>query len=369
MSKCVKFLLAFIPILLILVFSSISTNAYWEQESSNNPHYYRKFNSFDYHFTYQSDYTGNKRGSYQINLDDSVIAAPNWHPQYTFDYFATNGQTNGQFTFMSDYRIIKDLDKKIGIEYDYYELNTDGSMYSVGFSTDYIWLSYADLKRYRDCVVAQDFIDDFWLPMMRLYGYFELTSMYVECDYLYSIYEFSSIDTPIDNGGGSIQTLNVVGPAEFHSSSNISFEPSQDNQETPWISVIDYDLIDAWDTTFSKYHYYNDCYYIKFDTSFKVYYGNSSTPISSTICPFVGFRTRENLLKEPPVDDFIARFNPVSFANVSIDDMNKLLPSLFEGVTNALNVKIFGVFSVLDVIIALVTIPFGILLLKLFLGG
>lgn len=368
MNKCVKFLLVFIPCLLVLVFSSISTNAYYEQESSNNPHYYRKFSGYDYFFNYALDGPDNKRGSYQINLDKFVVAAPNWTPKYTFDYFSTNGQTNGQFTFMSDYRILKDLNRKINIEYDYYELNTDGSMYNVGFATDYMWLSFADLKRYRDCVIAQDFIDDFWLPMFQLYGYFDLTSMYVECNYSYSIYEFSFTDTPIDNGGGSIQTLNVVGPAEFRYSSSISFEPSQDNQQTPWLSVIDYGLIDEWETTFSKYHNYNNCYYIKFSTSFKVFYGSPNTT-SSTLCPFIGFKTRENLLKEEPVEDFIACFNPVSFSNVSIDDMNKLLPSLFQGVTDALNVKIFGIFSVLDVIIALVTIPFGILLLKLFLGG
>lgn len=368
MNKCVKFLLAFISCLLVLVFSSISTNAYWEQESSANPTYYRKFNSFDYYFTYLGSGTNDKRGTYQINLDKFVVAAPNWHPQYTFDYFSTNGQTNGQFTFMSDYRIIRDSDRKICIEYDYYELNSDGEMYSVGFTTDYIWLSFADLKRYRDCVVAQDFIDDFWLPMFNLYGDFQHEPMFIECDYSYSIYEFSSNDTPIDNGGGSIQTLNVVGPAEFHSTSTISFEPTADNpNDTIWLSVIDYDLIDNWETTFSKYHYYNNCYYIKFDTSFKVYRGMPSSPVS--VFPLAGFKTRENLLKEEPVDDFIARFNPVSFANVNIDDMNKLFPSLFEGVTKALNVKIFGIFSVLDVIIVLVTIPFGILLLKLFLGG
>lgn len=354
-----KFFLVALLFFLGLSLASIRTFAYSEKVDSNDYEVYRRF-------PYQTMIVGKynnpsySTSNWLIDMPKSHFYSMSWNPYYYFNSPGTNNQSyEVQFLYQED-QMSQDIYQTI-----LYDENFETSLESVSFITNKIWLNHDILNSYFTSLLPNGNIVTSSFPQVSLgLNATAGTSYTIHCLYNISLSEFTVNDRDIGSNQ-HVVTSTYSNEQEFSFHDFIIFTADNTAFVTGKFPILPQVLLDEWDTTYQKFNQFEDSYYINFQSTF---YITQSTP--SNIIPFDEIHLLEGFATAEFEDDFISNFYNVSHVElISLESFLDLAPSLFETIYNALNVKIFGFMSLMDLVIMFVTLSLAFLLLKTFLGG
>lgn len=355
-----KLLIFIIPILLAISLFSVKTFAYSELDSSGAPSYRRndfqieiqsRFNEPNYDWTFcLFDFP---KLSYTSNL---------WSPYYYFNSYNSSGQSY-EMQFIEEISLSGNYDNKTTVLYDE---NYECVFNQFQFILDKTWLNYDLLNVYFSALDSENHIQaDSVLPLFRITANLQPnTSYYVGVTCSFKLSEFT-INKRNIGSNQIVVTSTYSNEQSFSVTELFEFTTTEVATQSPYFNIIPRQLFSEWDTTYSKFNQFQDSYYLDCITTVQLLTKNNPENVS-----FNQVSMYETVSNEKYVDNFISNFFSVSHTEVfELESFLDLAPSIFESVFNALNVKIFGFMSLMDLVIMFVTLSIAFLLIKIFLGG
>lgn len=360
MMKIVKKLLIFIiPVILALSLFSIKTFAYSEKVDENDYEVYRRF-PYQTMIVGKYDNSSYSTSNWLIDMPKSHFYSTSWNPYYYFNSPGTNNQNHEVQILYQEDQLSQDIYQTI-----LYDENFETSLESVSFITDKFWLNYDILNTYFTSLLPNGNIVTSSFPQISLGLHATVGTTYtIHCLYTVTLSEFTVNRRDI-GGNQQVITSTYSNEQEFSFHDFIVFTADNTAFTTGKFPILPKVLLDEWDTTYQKFNQFEDSYYINFQSTF---YITQSKP--SNIISFDEVHLHECFATSEFTDDFISNFYSVSHTEVfELESFLDLAPSIFESVFNALNVKIFGFMSLMDLVIMFVTLSIAFLLIKVFLGG
>lgn len=354
-----KLMIFIIPIILALSLFSVDTYAYSEKVDDNDYEVYRRF-PYQIKIVGKYDNPSYSYSNWLIDMPTKHFYSTSWNPYYYFDSPGTNNQNyEVQFLYQED-QISQDIYLTI-----LYDESFETRLQSVSFTSDKIWLNYDILNSYFTSFLENGNIVTSSFPQVSLgLNATPGTSYTVNCLYNVTLSEFT-INRRDIGGNQQVVTSTYSNEQQFSFRYSRIFDADNSAFVTGKFPILPKELLDEWDTTYQKFNQFEDSYYINFQSTFYI-----TQTTTFNVIPFDEVHLLECFATSKFTDDFISNFFSVSHTEVfELESFLDLAPSIFESVFNALNVKIFGFMSLMDLVIMFVTLSIAFLLIRVFLGG